>query len=147
MLTRTDYGRFSYRPTWDKNEYANFCKLAKAWANAALGETWIIIEEAGALSQSIGKAVAGEFELISQGAKYGVVLGYIIQSMSDGTKTILKNCARARLGVCDAVDVDYLEHRFGKEVGAALRKLRGKEAILYNRLEKRIEGFLPDTSK
>ncbi len=119
-----------------KDDYRIFCKLAKAWGNADWGELIVVIEEATSVS-SAGKSTEGELELITQGRKYGITICYIIHSLAEGSKTALKNISTLRIGMCDEMDVKYLEQRFGKELGEAVRDLSQKEAVIFNKETKK----------
>ena len=144
-LVKNPIARIQYRPTFEKDEYPNFCKLVKAWASVDIGKLWCIVEEAGSLAKGAGKAQSGELEIITQGRKYGIKFIYITQSMSDGTKTILKNCSKIRFGRMDLLDIDYFQKRYGKDLGDKIRALKGKEGILFDIEKMKIIQFLPDT--
>ena len=68
------YYRIAYQPKEaTQDNFEAFCQLANAVANG-LRITYVVIDEAGSVSQSIGKEKGAFYRLITQGRKYGIRL-------------------------------------------------------------------------
>ena len=130
--------RLVISPT-DKN-YINFCKLCMAWSNADHGDLMVVIEE-GAATSRVGKSATGEFELITQGRKYGVIVCYVLQSLAEGSKTALKNISSLRIGISDELDIKYLQTRYGADLAERVRLLKKNQYIIFNKENKKILQF------
>ena len=145
-LTSNKNGRISYTPvTNDLSEYSEFCYMSLAWGNASWGELWVILEEAGAFDNA-GKAPKGCYELITQGAAMGIIVGYTIQSIKSGNKTILDNCDKIRIGYSKERDLKYIADNIDSRIVAEVQELKGKEAIIYSMSKQKIVARIADNS-
>ena len=123
-LVKNTTGKYRLVCTESDLNYKAFNKLALAWGNWDMGEVVVVIEESGSVSNS-GKAPEGEYQLITKGRKYGVVVCYIVQTFADGSKTALKNIPLLRIGLTEDGDINgYIRRRWNKELADKVASLR-----------------------
>lgn len=129
-LASNKQAKIIYVPT-AKSDYKIFCELALAWANAGDGDTFVWIEEAGSVSGQ-GKSGDGEYDLITKGRAFGVVLCYVSQGFAGSSGTAFQNIDIFRVGRQKPSSLAYIGKNLSSKLAEQCKGLKGHKAMLFN---------------
>jgi energy-coupling factor transporter ATP-binding protein EcfA2 len=136
-LATNKKGKYCFIPN-SKDDYFAFCDLALAWANCDDGLTHVYIEEAGGVSNA-GKSKEAEYNLITKGRAFGVVLYYISQGFAGSSGTAFQNIDNFIIGRQKPNSIKYIRENLNVELAEKVKNLEGYSYCVFNSKNNQIQ--------